>query len=153
MARQETIDHEASPQVLNVEKFRELLLYIATTCDDHFYFGATKLNKMLFYSDFTAFEQLGAPITGATYVALDHGPAPRQLPRIQEEMKRQGELAVREDNLHQKRLIALREPDLSKFIGTEIAVVDQVIFDLRSHTAKAVSEWFHGFLGWQAARA
>lgn len=49
-------------------RFRDLMLYLAYRCQDAVYFGSTKLCKLLYYSDFTAFARTGAPITGADYV-------------------------------------------------------------------------------------
>ena len=65
----------------NPDKFRGLILYAAHRArqyEDPF-FGAVKLNKTLFFSDFFGFRQLGRSITGATYQKLSEGPAPRQL--------------------------------------------------------------------------
>ena len=49
-------------------RFRDLMLYLAHRCQDADYFGSTKLCKLLYYSDFTAFARTGSPITGADYV-------------------------------------------------------------------------------------
>ena len=43
----------------------------------------------------------------------------------------------------QKRLVALRQPDLSAFTGTEIALVDGVIDQLRGSSATRVSQLSH----------
>ena len=67
-------------------KFRELLVYIANKCENDIYFGATKLNKILFYSDFICYYMHGKPITGAEYKALQRGPVPTILKRIREQM-------------------------------------------------------------------
>ena len=77
------------PLVPDDEKFKELVLYIArkSECDPRF--GATKLNKLLFFSDFLAFKRLGSPITGQTYFKLDHGPAPRRMLPLKERMQAQ----------------------------------------------------------------
>ena len=42
---------------------------------------------------------------------------------------------------------------LADFSGAEIAIVDQVIEDLRTLDAGDVSDISHAFLGWKAARA
>ena len=60
-------------------KFRELVLYIAEQSEGDPRFGAVKLNKILYYSDFEAFRVLGESITGATYRKLSEGPAPLQM--------------------------------------------------------------------------
>ena len=46
-------------------RFRDLMLYLAYRCQDAVYFGSTKLCKLLYYSDFTAFARTGSPIAGA----------------------------------------------------------------------------------------
>ncbi|MBM4416381.1 MAG: DUF4065 domain-containing protein [Chloroflexi bacterium] len=60
-------------------RFKEVLLYIAQSSENDPRFGATKLNKILYFSDFKAFATLGDFITGATYQRLDRGPAPHEL--------------------------------------------------------------------------
>ena len=131
-------------------KFKELVLYIATKCEANAYYGATKLNKILFFSDFIAHESNGESITGADYFALDHGPAPRLLKPIQEKMQKAGEIAI-EQRTRQVRTIALRKPKLDSFAAAEIAIVDEVINALCNQNADEVSNISHGFLGWKAA--
>src|SRR2546430_17730589 len=70
------------------EKFKELILYFAQQCADDHSFGATKLNKLLFLTDFTAYARRGAPVTGATYFKLPHGPAPKQFKPVTIQMDR-----------------------------------------------------------------
>jgi hypothetical protein len=141
-----------SRQRFQRDKFKELILYLATKHEDEEFWGKTKLNKCLFYSDFMAFERFGEPITGAAYVALERGPAPKAMVPVQREMVESREIAVQVRGA-QHRIVALREPDLSDFSAQEIALVDHVIERTRMATADMLSEHSHGFLGWQAARA
>ena len=57
-----------STQKFNEGKFKELVLYIASRCERDPTFGAVKLNKELFFSDFWAYAEFGEPITGAEYI-------------------------------------------------------------------------------------
>jgi hypothetical protein len=138
------------------KKFTELVLYIAARCEKRARFGATKLNKILFYADFMAVEQRGRPITGASYQRLRHGPAPKALKPITEEMRRKGSFAWQETPLGpraaEKRPIALRPPDLRIFDADEISLVDMAIEALIEQTAAEVSESSHRFPGWALAR-
>ena len=134
----------------NRSRFRELILYCALKSDKHQYFGATKLNKSLFYADFLAYRALGSSITGAEYLALEHGPAPRQFVAEREAMVRNSDIAI-QHWARQQRVVALREPDLGDFSGAEIAIVDEVIDELRPLDAGDVSDLSHAFLGWKAA--
>ncbi len=132
------------------EKFKELVLYIAQRCKSHPYFGATKLNKILFFSDFIAYEELGWAMTDAEYMALEYGPGPRRLMPIREQMLLDGDVTI-ERSGSQQRVIALRRPDLEHFSPEERNIVDKVIQWLQCRDAESVSELSHRFLGWKAA--
>lgn len=134
------------------EKFKELLLYLARECKDDTYFGATKLNKQLFFADFLAYARFGHPITGAAYMALPYGPGPKRLVPIREEMIEDDDLYL-ERRGSQERIVALRKPNMKLFSKEEIETVDEVIESLREHDAEKVSQLSHKFLGWLAARA
>jgi hypothetical protein len=140
----------------NGDKFRELVLYLATKseCDKHF--GAVKLNKQLFYCDFLAYQIYGKSITGQRYQKLDHGPAPRALLPVVRDLETEGAV-VQQDRLTygkhtQRRVVALRDADLSAFSAEEIALVDKVLDELRDFNAASVSDLSHRFLGWKLAR-
>jgi Protein of unknown function (DUF4065) len=111
-------------------KLQELLLYISWMCEGDPTFGAAKLNKILFASDFRAYVHLGASITGHEYRALEQGPAPRRLVPLREELTKDGALVIRERDFYgrrQSQTIPLRVPDLTGFTPQEIAIVDRVI--------------------------
>jgi hypothetical protein len=128
---------------------------VARRCEADPAFGATKLNKILFFSDFLAYVRTGSSITGQPYQKLEWGPAPRRLLPVQKALFK-ADAAAMADRDHfgrkQTRLIALREPDLSEFSGVEVAIVDEVVALLSDQNARAASELSHRFLGWQLAR-
>ena len=144
-----------SPVTFDREKFRELVLYVARESEDDVHFGATKLNKILYFSDFKAFAIIGNAITGAAYQRLERGPAPRQMLPMLKEMEREGEV-TRTDRryftLLQKRVQPLRNPDMRAFSQQEIEIVDNVMNELRLLNAAQVSALSHLETGWQIAR-
>lgn len=136
-------------------RLRELVLHIASRCEDDSTFGATKLNKILFFADFTAYLRLGKSITGHPYQALKQGPAPKRLLPLLTNMRNQDEVAtkrVADQGFEQRRTVALREADLSLFTPAEVAIVDEVIQNLRGLSATEVSARSHRFIGWEVAR-
>ena len=137
-------------------KFREVVLYIAEQSDNDRRFGATKLNKLLYFSDFKAFGMLGAPITGATYQRLDRGPAPRELLPTLRSMEDAGEIERFERryfNRPQKVIRALRKSDAESILTTaELEIVDAVLAELRDLNASQVSALSHLDTGWRLAR-
>jgi hypothetical protein len=138
------------------KRFAELLLYISEKCATDPKFGATKLNKILFYADSLAFATLGNSITGFEYQKLPHGPGPRRIMTVQRNLEKEGAIEVREvplrDRRTQKRVICKRRPKVAIFDPAEIKVVDEVIKQLRGFDAEDVSVFSHEQTGWQVAR-
>lgn len=134
-------------------RFKELVLYICQKCATDPKFGATKLNKILYFADFMAYARFGKPITGFQYQREKNGPVPTRLVPIREQMIATGELALQPVKLVsgsvQKRLVNLREPKLELFTAQEISLVDSIIEELRGHTADEVSDLTHRMVGWQ----
>jgi hypothetical protein len=135
-------------------RLRELLLYVARKTENDPSCGRTKLYKILFYADFTAYQKLGESISGQEYQRLPNGPAPKRALPVQKSMQKE-EVARWADRDYygrmQKKLLALREPDLSGFSGEQIAILDDVIQKLWGLSAADVSELSHRFIGWQLA--
>jgi hypothetical protein len=135
-------------------KFEELILYVARESQDDRRCGATKLNKILFYADFMAYHKLGQSITGQKYQKLERGPAPKRVVPVVESMVSRGFCAWAERSYFGfplKKLIALREPDVSVFSAEELDVARTVISELWDLNATEVSDLSHRFVGWQAA--
>jgi hypothetical protein len=82
-----TVDH-------GEEKSRGLIVYIAHKTGDDPRFGDIKLNKVLYFADFRAYDELGQPITGARYQKLEWGPAPRALLPVRHELENDGAVRV-----------------------------------------------------------
>ncbi len=134
-------------------KFRELILYIADKSKEDPRFGAVKLNKVLYYSDFEAYRRLGQSITGASYQKLSEGPAPFQMLPQRRIVLDSGdaEMVCRPYFTGtQHRLVAQRSPREDLFDKEELDIVDQVIKGVWHMTAREVSEFSHRELGWQA---
>ena len=129
------------------QRFRELIIYISQECEKDEFFGAVKLNKILFHADFGAFERFGQPLTGMRYFKLKFGPAPRALLPVVDELVAEGALeaaAPQGEPFEQRRTIALRKPYLDHFTQDELDLVDEVIKQLWNQSATAVSDGTHG---------
>src|SRR6266852_5368152 len=77
----------------------ELMLYVAAKCEGLRSFGAVKLNKILFYADFLAYDRLGRSITGAVYQKLRYGTAVKRLLAGRGRVLEQKEAAMRVEGL------------------------------------------------------
>jgi hypothetical protein len=140
----------------NREKLRELIVYIAQKSEDDPWCGATKLNKILFYADFYAYRQLGAPITGAQYQKLPEGPAPRELLPARDSLVRDESITVEARpifNHVQQRVVANRHVKPGVLSDRELSLVDEVIGALRYMSARQVSDLSHDEPGWRIVGA
>ena len=140
-------------------KFTELILYIASASKDDPRFGAVKLNKLLYFSDFTHYAHTGKAITGARYQRLEQGPAAVQMmPTLNKiESNEDGRVIKMEYfGYFQERLEPFRDPTTSLFTKDEIARVNQIIKKFWNFNAAQISEWSHtvgvGYIGWQIAK-
>jgi hypothetical protein len=136
------------------EKMRELILYLATKSENDPCFSSTKLNKLLFYCDFAAYRQLGRSITGHSYQKLQFGPAPKAMLPILDQMKRDKDCTeIEKDHFGhaQRRVVALRAPEVSLFKPEELCLADHIVKDLWESNASEVSDLSHDFIGWKAA--
>ncbi len=131
------------------QKFRELIIYIAERCQDTEFFGATKLNKILYRADFEAFRRFGRPITGAPYFRLPNGPAPKALIPVRRDLVAEGAVKIESrplGNRTQERVIPLRASHRDLFSAGELALVDEIIKDLWGQTAEEVSDASHDII-------
>ena len=133
-------------------KFRELLLYVAKRLESDQTGGATKVNKVLFFSEFAHVRRHGRPITGVEYQKLPWGPAPRRLKPVRDGLIAAGEARLEQEPFlgqMQQRIVPLRDPDLSALDEDELATVESVIDQLWGMTATQVSALSHEEVGWQ----
>jgi hypothetical protein len=105
-------------------KMRALALYLTARSEGDPRFSPAKLNKLLFYCDFTAYRQLGCSITGYSYQKLPSGPAPKAMPHVF---------------------------NSSALSIEELRLADQIIEDLWESNAGEVSSHPNDFIGWRAA--
>lgn len=136
------------------EKFKTLVHYIVWKAGRLDRFGATKLNKVLWFADARTFVLTGKSITGATYIREKYGPVPHQIMPIRAELVRDGAISVaqsRGDGNH-TRFTALFAPTVWAMSSTERETVDYWIEHIdKDHTATSISEQSHDY-AWEIAR-
>lgn len=139
----------------DIEKLRELLLYIAKRSEGDPRFGVTRLMKALFWCDFACYRLTGEAITGSDYIKMPYGPMLEGQQSILESLQWRGALRIEQIPTGQgvqQRPVALRESDVTRFTPDELALVDRIVDGQRGQTASQVSDLSHEFLGWRVAR-
>ena len=138
---------------LNMDKFKNILLYILEQCAGKPNVGETVLYKLLYFCDFNFYEIYEEHLTGAQYRKLPYGPVPQKLDSIINQMMEKEQLQRIKTEYHgylQTRYIPLDKSDLTRMSAAEKEVIDQAIDRFSDWSASAISEYSHKDLPWKA---
>jgi len=112
-------------------KFVELFVHAVNALDGQERGMATKLNKILYFSDFAHVRRTGDPITGFDYQKLRQGPAPRAFLPVRDRLIADGTLSMRATTdafgYNHHIFSASREADLDVFDDSERETLGAVV--------------------------
>ena len=135
----------------NLEKFKEVFLYILNKVGSKPNIGETVIYKLLYFIDFDFYEKFEEQLVGATYIKNRYGPTPIEFKKIAEKMiKNEDTMKVESSyfNYPQTKYLPLRKADLSKLKANEIEVIDDVLNRLSDMNAAQISEYSHNDVPW-----
>ena len=153
----ESMQHEIRISIpeLNVEKFKQILLYILERTAGKPNVGETVLYKLLYFCDFNYYELYEAHLTGAEYRKLPYGPVPLKLDGILNQMLENKQIQRMKTDFQgypQTRYFPLIKPDLARISGAEKQIIDQVIERFSDWSASSISEFSHKDMPWKASK-
>lgn len=132
---------------INVNKFKNLIIYILEKCAGKPNVGETVLYKLLYFSDFNYYEIYEEHLSGAKYRKLPNGPVPISVDTILDSMVNVDNSLQRFKTEYygykQKRYMPLINADLRLFNAAEIEVVDKVINQLSFMSATEINHYSH----------
>ena len=76
----------------NIDKFKQVLLYILQEVGSRSNVGMTVIYKLLYFIDFDYYEKYEKQLMGLTYIKNTYGPTPREFVSVIEKMKQKHEL-------------------------------------------------------------
>jgi hypothetical protein len=88
------------------EKLKALVHYVIWRAGDRVGFGATKLNKVLWFSDASAYRLRRESITGVSYIRREFCPTPKQIMMVISALEAEGTITVHEERYYNKRINA-----------------------------------------------
>ncbi len=144
-----------SVPTLQLNKFRNVLLYILERCAGKPNVGETVLYKLLYFSDFNYYEMYEEHLTGSKYSKLPYGPVPQKLDTIIGQMIKNGIIQRIKTKYYDKiqtRYIPLIKADLTEMKASEKDVIDKVIEQLSDWSASAISNYSHKDMPWLASK-
>jgi len=139
----------------NLEKFKQVLLYVLGKVGGKPNVGETVLHKLLYFIDFDYYEKFEENLMGATYIKNHHGPTSVELGEIIKEMKDKEELeAVNSQyfKYEQKKYLPRKRPNLDVFSAREIEHIDGVLARLSDKNAKEIENYSHEDIPWKTAQ-
>jgi len=140
----------------NLQKFKEVLLYVLSKVGGKPNVGEAVVYKLLYFIDFDFYEKFEEQLVGATYIKNHYGPTPVEFKTIVDDMIKNGEVVKVEGkyfNYPQRKYLPIREPDLTKLKDArELRHIDEVIARLGDKNATELSEYSHEDTPWLVAK-
>ena len=154
-AKSKQVMERVSVPSLQVNKFKNVLLYILERCAGKPNVGETVLYKLLYFSDFNYYELYEEHLTGAKYRKLPYGPVPQKFDSIIGQMMEHGQIQrIKTEYFYkiQTRYIPLAKSNLTELKASEKEVIDRVIEQLSDWSAAAISNYSHKDIPWLASK-
>ena len=130
---------------LSLNRLKNIMLYILNRCDEVW---CTKMNKLLFYTDFMSYRELGMAMSGLSYRAIDFGPVPErwdrvysEFPEVRQELRQVGDFVG-------SVLITSEEPDYTMFTDAELKVLDSICTHFSKMSSREISRISHDEEAW-----
>jgi uncharacterized phage-associated protein len=139
----------------NPDKFKELVVYVASKTGDDPRCGDMKLNKLLYFMDVTAFRRTGQAITGAAYKHQPRGPIAVPLLPARRDLERRGRVAVHPrdyQGFEQTATEAKDDPQTDLFDPAELSLIDEVIEKFWDYDGTAMERIAHDEPGWKMTK-
>ena len=154
-AQEKKMDTRIILSEANVEKFKEVLLYVLNRVGAKPNIGETALYKLLYFIDFDFYEKFECQLTGAKYIKNHFGPTPVEFEKIVKDMEKKGEIERVKSSFfkyEQKKYLPRRGPELKSLTAQELAHIDWEIDRLGDMTASQLSALSHIDTPWKVAK-
>ena len=149
-------ERDPRPQITvkpeNVEKFKQVLLYVLGKVGALPNVGKTVLFKLMYFIDFDHYEKYEEQLIGATYQKEAYGPLPVEFKTIVADMiknKQLQEIRGTYFDHEQTKYIPLTKPDLSGLSANETGTIDDVLQKYAGKSATEISEIAHRDVPWK----
>lgn len=138
----------------NIEKFKEIFLYVLSKVGAKSNIGEGVLCKLMYFIDFDFYERYEKQLMGAIYIKNHYGPTPAGFQKIIEEMTTKEEITRVIKKIYQydqKKYLPLRKPNLSLISAEEIKHIDWVLARLSDKNSTEMREYSHRDVPWISA--
>lgn len=138
----------------NIEKFKQVFLYIIEKVGARPNIGMTVLYKLLYFIDFDYYEKYEEQLMGLTYFKNTYGPVPREFKKVIDEMIQKEDIINVKNKRYkyeQQKYLPTKSPNLSILNGQELEMIDSVLERYGDKSATQISELSHRDTPWSVA--
>lgn len=122
-------------------KFKNLVIYLI---GHGIQVSKTRLNKLLFYCDFTYFSDNSVSISGATYIHDHYGPVPSDFELLYTVLRDQNVIDSKPfSDGHGEELVTDEKFDDSYFNEQELVTIEKISNKFKDYNAKKITEYSH----------
>lgn len=127
-------------------RVKNMVLFFINKCSGVF---NTKMNKLLFYTDFLNYKMYGMGISGLTYRAIQYGPVPLNWANLYGSLDDVcSDIVAFPEGYSGVKLCSDLEPDMSVFSQEEIKVMEKVCNQFKNITSNDISKLSHNEDAW-----
>ena len=148
-------DMRVSVPQKNIEKFKEVFLYILDKVGGKANVGKTVIFKLLYFIDFDYYELFEEQLIGLEYIKNTYGPTPVDFDTMCNDMIERGEIEKVESNFfdkHQTKYLPHREPNLQVLNARELQHIETVLAKYSGWSASRLSDFSHRDVPWIGAK-
>jgi len=137
-------------KIPNFEKFSEMVVFYTEKLEP----WKTKLNKLLFYADFSMYAETGYSISGVQYRAIPMGPVPNNFQSIYEYLANKGDIEINYTTFsngnsgEQFKPNPNRQFDPELFSEKELLILDEIAQRFINATTQEIIETSHKEKAW-----
>jgi DNA-binding XRE family transcriptional regulator/uncharacterized phage-associated protein len=138
----------------NLDKFKQVLLYVLEKTAGKPNIGMTALYKLLYFIDFDYYEKYEEQLMGLTYIKNTYGPTPREFMNVVGDMKLANEIEEVKSlyfTYDQRKFLPHTKADLSLLSGQELEMIRSVLARYANKSGKELSDLSHEDTPWNVA--
>ena len=127
--------------VFQQDRMRELILHLARPTQQSEWHQTQRLVNLVHIIDFTTYQRLGDPITGARYMKTPSGPVPVEISELKETMRQDGDIQnawTQGESQPIEWLAANRQPNMKMFDEPELQVIIDVLIENTSRNDSSI---------------
>ena len=129
------------------DRLKNIVLFFIDRCNGVF---NTKMNKLLFYTDFLSYKMRGMGMTGLAYKAIQYGPVPQRWDLVYgliDEVS--SEIIAFSSGYTGVKLCSELQPNMTEFTKEEIGILNAVFEKFKNTPANVISEMSHEENAWK----